>query len=459
MTIPHPSWFKLRWRLTLLLAILMICLMGFLTWWWLTHQAKKPLANHLELPSPTQALSLPERLPSQMLEKTSTPAPRVTPTLTPTVSQIFSSLPTTPPTTTPKPNSTASTPTSTPPTPTFTPSVLTPTPTPLPAITNGDFSQGLTAWQTQGEVEVLPVLSADSPTPASDTFLARLSSQSNLAWLGSHQLSQTLLLDPGTATLRFWYRLWTEETQLGFDDPALVVMLDDQVIWRVAAASAWPSNIDVSVLTASAGQPVTSGWELVSLPLTKFLTSNQSHVLRFVAGQTGDQALPTWADVSQVSLVATLPEPALTIPSWWPTAVSGEWPQFAQFSSNVLMNELIGSLPEMESALTWQELFQRLQLPVQWQSHTLTTLGSLQTQSWLPADWLIDVAQPQPNFSFPFSLSQEGFTGLLVAGTDQQHPAISPQPLPTGVQWSGWDTVWNLLGKPQSVIWLDESGQ
>lgn len=429
MTTSPSSQLKLRWLVIFLTLILMIGLVAWLTWWWVGRQIQTPLASRPEVASPKPVIVLPSRIPSQVPVFTSTPTPFVTLTLTPTGSPTLS------PATTPIPSSTSI--------PLLT---STPTPTNLPAITNGNFTHGLTAWQTQGEVKILPVLAIDSPTQASETFLARLGSQTNLAWLGTHQLSQTFLLNPEVATLRFWYRLWTEETNLGFDDPALVVMLDDQVIWRMGAATAWSNNANVLSLADSMGQPVTTGWKLISLPLTKFVKANQSHVLRFLAGQTGDQSLATWAEISQVSLVATLPEPELAIPNWWPAAVSLEWSQFVQPAT------LIGSLPDIESTTTWQELFHRLQTPVVWQSHTLTNLGNFQVQSWRPADWLIDAAKTQPTFTFPFSLSHEGFTGPLVTATSPENS----QALPMGTPWSGWTTVWNLLGKPQGLIWLDE---
>lgn len=176
--------------------------------------------------------------------------------------------------------------------PTSTPIEISVTPTSITTsvfgLQNSAFNQGLEAWQSQGEVKVLPVSQeARGVLPAEFKYFVRLSSATNFDWLGAHQLTQQFQIPQDATSLEFWYRIWTEETELGFDSPCLVGLINQQpIVWFSAAES------------RSVGEaPI---WKHLIVPLPAQATAPVT--LSFMAGQTGDQSGATWVDLVGLSL-------------------------------------------------------------------------------------------------------------------------------------------------------------
>jgi hypothetical protein len=238
---------------------------GGLTLWKLLSNQMKPIIISQENPEPKGlvagvAIENDNNYPSQI--HLLSPTPIITRTaIIPTQPQSAATSPPTIPTTSPS----------------FLPS---PSPTPLIGFQNGDFSDDLRYWQTRGEVGVLklPFSEQIEPLNSIQNFV-RLSSDSNLDWLGAHSLEQTFVMPANHVALEFWYRIHTQETEPGFDSPCLVVLINQQAV-------AWFSATDAS-----------ETWQRFSVPLPN---TGQSITLSFRAGQTGDQQKPTWIDITNV---------------------------------------------------------------------------------------------------------------------------------------------------------------
>ena len=192
------------------------------------------------------------------------PTPIITPiTITPTQSQVTTTLQPALPTTSPSPSPLPS-----------------PSPTPFIGFQNGDFSEDLRYWQKRGEVRVLklPLSEQTEPFDGIQNFV-RLSSDSNLDWLGAHSLEQIFIAPADHVALEFWYRIYTQETEPGFDSPCLVLLINQQAV-------AWFSATDAS-----------KTWQRFAIPLPD---TDQPITLSFRAGQTGDQQKPTWIDITNI---------------------------------------------------------------------------------------------------------------------------------------------------------------
>ncbi len=114
-----------------------------------------------------------------------------------------------------------------------------------------------------------------------------MSSATNFEWLGAHQLTQQFQISQDATSLEFWYRIWTEETELGFDSPCLVGLINQQpIVWFSAAEFRSVSDAPI--------------WKHLIVPLPAQAMAPVT--LSFMAGQTGDQFGATWVDLAGLSL-------------------------------------------------------------------------------------------------------------------------------------------------------------
>lgn len=160
---------------------------------------------------------------------------------------------------------------------------------------NGDFSEGTRYWEKRGTITVLELTAADRLEDFEGIgHFARLASETSLQWLGSHELKQVFHAPPEHRALEFWYRIHSQETEPGFDSPCFVVFVNNQAV-------AWFSASDAKDV-----------WQRFAVPLPQY--SDQVVSIRFTVGQTGDQALATWVDLTNIYTQPELPFRSVAAP-------------------------------------------------------------------------------------------------------------------------------------------------
>lgn len=173
--------------------------------------------------------------------------------------------------------------------------VPTPTPASIIGFQNGDFSEGTRYWEKRGAITVLELTAADRLEDFEGIgHFVRLASETSLEWLGAHELKQVFHAPPEHRALEFWYRIHTQETEPGFDSPCFVVFVNNQAV-------AWFSASDANDV-----------WQRFAVPLPPY--SDQVVSIRFTVGQTGDQALATWVDLTNIYTQPELPFRSVTAP-------------------------------------------------------------------------------------------------------------------------------------------------
>jgi hypothetical protein len=307
-------------------------------------------------------------------------------------------------------------------------------PSPSAGLQNADFSAELTDWQITGTVSIRPVSPDDWPVPPAQKVVT-LGSDSTFVWLGAHSLTQTFTAPAAFQTISFWYQVHTQETELGFDDPCLVVLLNDQVAWQVAAAVALPYS---EVLENE--KTYHSGWKKVVVPVYKLLQTDQPQVITFLSGQTGDQERPTWVEVTALSLITDTTLSNSDTENWLPYQAFTQ-----QLSSGQIAFGQLGDTTQLPS---WIDLLTRLQAPTAWHSLSLTTLVQGVLEEWQKPRWSSKTTMIQPDFDWSFSLSHEGFTALR-----SEQPVVLPNPIPAFREW--WLTTWDANNVPTGLLWLD----
>jgi len=92
--------------------------------------------------------------------------------------------------------------------------------------------------------------------------------------------------------ISFAYRLKSQETALGFDEPAFWVSFDQRIVFQD-----WlePYLID------SPGQPIESDWRKIYLPIPDKINENENLTINFVVNNSGDNQYPTQLEVQNVT--------------------------------------------------------------------------------------------------------------------------------------------------------------
>jgi hypothetical protein len=157
-------------------------------------------------------------------------------------------------------------------------------------VVNGNFKQDLAGWESRGEVVLVedPAILADLP-PELSSSAVQLGSKDQPGWLGENELSQIILAGRGPLrSVSFWYRVISEETEWGFDNPGFRVLLGEKPLFQVSAFELLPAS----------NWPLDSGWQYMSILVTDYAEPVR---LSFQAGNTGDLQATTYALVAGVT--------------------------------------------------------------------------------------------------------------------------------------------------------------
>jgi hypothetical protein len=271
-------------RLFLLLGVIggIVSLLAF-AWWWHSRVEASEVSNTTELVTVTHVptYSAPTVTPTQVSSETVVISPKVV---------TIEFLPDVNPSTSPTPvivsvtsaplqnQSTSSlTPTST---STFTPTPsLTPTPIPTQAV----FPITIDDLTVSGAVDLTQSLVG--------TVRATFGTPDTGSYLFANQLNLPLTHFGGSVILPWLnlrLRLISSELNLGFDDPAVVILLDDKPLFALSVA-------DWQRLAST----LTDGWCSISLHLPPIWGASQ---LTILAGDNGDLQFPTVVDLELVGL-------------------------------------------------------------------------------------------------------------------------------------------------------------
>lgn len=158
-------------------------------------------------------------------------------------------------------------------------------------IVNGDFEQGLTGWNYDGDVSVVSTGNQGITAHTGDK-MALVGNITGTAALDQVSvLSQQIPNDgKGLRSIGFWYNFVTTETQSGFDDPGFLVLIGDQVVHQV-----WASEV--------VGQGST-GWKYLSLDVSQL--SDPTLSLAFYAGNTVDTQSPSFVYLDGITTNETV---------------------------------------------------------------------------------------------------------------------------------------------------------
>ncbi|MBI5151393.1 MAG: hypothetical protein HZA34_02345 [Candidatus Pacebacteria bacterium] len=133
-------------------------------------------------------------------------------------------------------------------------------------IINNTFDADLTGWETSGHIFI------------PEKGVVQLGSKDDTTE-GVHTLRQTI---PSTAqALTFSYRIGTQETLEGFDDPAFVVTLNTTPVF----SASW--------------KDASENWRTASINLSEF--SDPILILQFSVQNTGDALNPTWVQLKNIT--------------------------------------------------------------------------------------------------------------------------------------------------------------
>jgi len=360
-------------------------------------------------------------------------SPTHTPTLTHTPTPIHA--PSSTPTPTPTPTSTSS------PTPTliFMPT-LAPTSQPV-GLQNSGFDQGLEFWQTRGSVAVnsTPIATQTQGDVAEELTdwpnFIRLASKTSRDWLGEHQLSQNFILPASHQTLEFWYRIGTEETALGFDDPTVILTINDQPLWWAGAAVAWEADLTAAPIAGI----YQSNWRLIKVPLPLNLVSlvTQSELkLSFATGQTGDQNRGTWVELTGIRTTTEMTNPNY----WLPTNLGESILKLTQNPAGwgfltLPLDVDDSNLPNFSNYLA-QAQTSDLAVTAEIWGVNLESQPTLQLAHW-SSSW----PASEPDFRIPTNLLKTGWVGFDFVPSSNFNQSL--------VEWL---TLRNLLGQPLQLF-------
>jgi|GEM_PF-6990063 len=311
----------------------------------------------------------------------------------------------------------------------------------LNKLENGNFDQGSRGWEFLGEVQI-GLEQVDCANALNGSFVeaepefksvARLGSQGSTSVLGDISVSQQVLLDSRVTGIQFWYRIWTTEKALGFDDPILIVTLGTNLLWRVGASSALKAN-NFDLAEASLG---CSGWKLARVPFFELGFQPQSYSLEFISGQTGDILNPSWVEIADLSLLS-FPTTQANY-QIWPDAIRLHSDQESEFMLTESIGSPINKFDDFSQAIDRlsQPIFAKKYL-LQQPLSSLLQLGMTQKKSTRELGLFL-------NSDFPFSLEHEGFvTGLILADDKTVNDLKTLEP--------SWLRIENLWQQPLMIL-------
>lgn len=274
----------------------------------------------------------------------------------------------------------------------------------LNQLLNGDFELAQKNWQMMGEVIIGPEnLSCTNATGLSNLGslnVAKLGSETSSAKLGDNSLFQQLSLDSSVTGIQFWYRVWTKESALGFDDPVLIVSLNDELLWRIGASTAIDADsFDLANFTLAC-----SGWRLAQVPF-RALSGQAIYQLKFISGQTGDLVNSSWVEIGNISLIKSSLQ--LINSQIWPVSVEIMPELDTGFMVTKLFDEVSSQFTSLKTAIL------QLQTPVlAWRIQLLQPLV-FPYQVSLNLNNLIRPLNLFLLEKFPFSLDHEGFSNQI----------------------------------------------
>jgi len=189
-------------------------------------------------------------------------------------------------------------------------------------LANGGFESGSAGW-TESSTSGLPIVA---------TGAANAHGGNGYAWLGGYDagsdtLHQDVTIPAGASpvTLRFWYRIWTEETSTAVAFDVLRVQVQSPATGAVLATLATYSNLSA-----------TSGWtQSAAFDLSAF--AGQTVRLRFAASM--DESAITSFLLDDIALLAVDTAPVNYTALWWNPAESG-WGINLNHQGNIVFGTL-----------------------------------------------------------------------------------------------------------------------
>lgn len=158
-------------------------------------------------------------------------------------------------------------------------------------IKNGGFENDLTDWQVAGSATIINQQQENIFASSQSLQLGSFDSQNLLV-----DNSITQIIDnsgKGLRSIGFWYKIQTQETALGFDEPAFMVYVNDQMRYWISAKS-WNEQSKLE----------NNGWRYASVYVADL--DDEQIKLSFYAGSHGDAQQSSIVYLDQITTDATV---------------------------------------------------------------------------------------------------------------------------------------------------------
>ena len=182
-------------------------------------------------------------------------------------------------------------------------------------IQNGNFEDGLNGWQTNGDVALIngsennvqpfgqKMVRIGNPTGDVETEDGtEVIAPGNDVSI--NVLSQTISNSPhGLRSLGFWYNFQTFENMPGFDEPGMMVFVNDQMEHQIWASDIPGDNVAKDD-NGFALSPKGTGWQYMMVDISGL--TNPTLTIAFYAGNTGDLARQSYVYLDNITSDAAI---------------------------------------------------------------------------------------------------------------------------------------------------------